>query len=39
LYGLIGDAIGPGHAILVVAGVCLLTLPLAVVLAPSLRER
>jgi MFS transporter, FSR family, fosmidomycin resistance protein len=39
LYGLIGDAIGPGHAILVVAGVCLLTLPLAVALAPSLRGR
>jgi predicted MFS family arabinose efflux permease len=39
LYGLIGDAIGPGHAIFAVAGVCLLTLPLAVALAPSLRDR
>jgi FSR family fosmidomycin resistance protein-like MFS transporter len=39
IYGMIGDAIGPGHAILVVAGVCLLTLPLAVALAPSLRDR
>jgi FSR family fosmidomycin resistance protein-like MFS transporter len=38
MYGLIGDAIGPAHAILVVAGVCLLTLPLAVALAPSLRD-
>jgi len=36
LYGFVGDAIGPGLAILVVAGVCLLTLPLAVALAPSL---
>jgi MFS transporter, FSR family, fosmidomycin resistance protein len=39
MYGLIGDAIGPPHAIIVVAGVCLLTLPLAVALAPSLRDR
>jgi len=39
MYGLAGDALGPAHAILVVAGVCLLTLPLAVALAPSLRER
>jgi MFS family permease len=39
LYGLVGDAIGPGHAILVVAGVCMLTLPLAAALAPSLRNR
>jgi MFS transporter, FSR family, fosmidomycin resistance protein len=39
LYGLIGDAIGPEHAILAVAAVCLLTLPLAVALAPSLRDR
>ena len=38
-YGLIGDAIGPGRAILAVAAVCLLTLPLAVALAPSLRGR
>jgi FSR family fosmidomycin resistance protein-like MFS transporter len=39
LYGLIGDAIGPAHAIFAVAAVCLLTLPLAVALAPSLRDR
>ena len=39
MYGLIGDAIGPEHAILAVAAVCLLTLPLAVALAPSLRYR
>ncbi len=39
MYGLVGDAIGPAHAILAVAGVCLLTLPLAVALAPSLRDR
>jgi FSR family fosmidomycin resistance protein-like MFS transporter len=39
MYGLIGDAIGPGHAIFAVAAVCLLTLPLAVALAPSLRDR
>jgi MFS transporter, FSR family, fosmidomycin resistance protein len=38
VYGLIGDAVGPAHAILAVAGVCLLTLPLAVALAPSLRD-
>lgn len=39
MYGLIGDAVGPAHAILAVAGVCLLTLPLAVALAPALRDR
>jgi MFS family permease len=39
VYGLAGDAIGPAHAIMVVAAVCLLTLPLAVALAPSLRHR
>ncbi len=39
LYGLAGDAIGPAHAIMVVAAVCLLTLPLAIALAPSLRDR
>jgi MFS transporter, FSR family, fosmidomycin resistance protein len=39
LYGLVGDAVGPAHAILVVACVCLLTLPLAVALAPALRDR
>lgn len=37
IYGLVGDAIGSAQAILAVAGVCLLTLPLAVALAPSLR--
>jgi MFS family permease len=39
MYGLIGDAIGPAHAIVVVAGVCLLTGPLAIALAPSLPNR
>ena len=39
IYGLIGDAVGPGRAILAVAGVCLMTLPLAVALAPVLRDR
>jgi FSR family fosmidomycin resistance protein-like MFS transporter len=39
MYGPIGDAIGPVHAIIVVAGVCLLTLPLAAALAPSLPDR
>jgi MFS family permease len=38
MYGVIGDAIGPAHAIIAVAGVCLLTLPLAMALAPSLRD-
>jgi MFS family permease len=37
LYGLAGDAIGPARAMLIVAGVCLLTVPLAVALAPLLR--
>ncbi len=35
LYGLAGDALGPEQAILVVAAVCLLTLPLAWGLRPS----
>ena len=39
LYGLVGDAIGAPHAILVVAAVCLTTVPLAIALAPSLRGR
>jgi MFS family permease len=39
IYGLLGDAIGPAKAMLAVAAVCLLTLPLAVALAPSLRDR
>jgi MFS transporter, FSR family, fosmidomycin resistance protein len=36
LYGLAGDALGPEQAIFVVAAVCLLTLPLAWGLRPSL---
>lgn len=36
-YGLVGDAIGPINAIMVVAVVCLLTIPLAIALRPSLR--
>ncbi|MGA3398819.1 MAG: MFS transporter [Acetobacteraceae bacterium] len=39
LYGFAGDAFGPTRAILVVAAVCLLTLPLAWVLRPSLARR
>ena len=39
LYGLVGDAMGPAHAVLVVAAVCLATVPLAIALAPSLRRR
>jgi fucose permease len=39
VYGLIGDTIGAEHAMIVVAAACLLTLPLAVALAPSLRDR
>ena len=38
LYGLVGDAIGPAHAIMVVAVVCLATLPLAWALSPSLQN-
>jgi MFS family permease len=37
LYGMVGDAIGPAHAIMVVALVCLGTLPLAWALNPSLQ--
>lgn len=37
LYGMVGDAIGPAYAIMVVAAVCLATLPLAWALNPSLR--
>jgi len=37
-YGVVGDAIGPINAIMVVAGVCLLTIPLAIALSPSLRR-
>src|SRR5205085_3513578 len=36
LYGLVGDAFGVPVAVMVVAGVCLLTLPLALVLRPML---
>src|SRR5438270_6054534 len=36
LYGLVGDALGVPTALMVVAGVCLLTLPLALVLRPML---
>ena len=35
-YGLVGDLIGVPAALVVVAGVCLLTLPLALVLRPAL---
>ena len=38
LYGMVGDAIGPAHAIMVVAAVCLATLPLAWALNPSLQN-
>lgn len=36
VYGFAGDAFGPEHAIFIVAAVCLLTLPLAYALRPSL---
>jgi FSR family fosmidomycin resistance protein-like MFS transporter len=36
LYGLIGDAVGVPTALKVVAGICLVTLPLALVLRPML---
>jgi len=36
LYGLVGDALGVPFALMAVAGVCLLTLPLALVLRPML---
>jgi MFS family permease len=36
LYGLVGDAVGVPAALTVVAAVCLLTLPLALVLRPML---
>ena len=38
-YGFAGDAFGPTHAIFIVAVVCLLTLPLAWALRPSLQQR
>jgi FSR family fosmidomycin resistance protein-like MFS transporter len=37
VYGVVGDAMGPINAIMVVAVVCLLTIPLAIALRPSLR--
>jgi FSR family fosmidomycin resistance protein-like MFS transporter len=37
LYGLVGDATSPQTALMVVAGVCLVTLPLALLLRPALR--
>jgi hypothetical protein len=33
---LVGDALGPPTAVMVVAAVCLLTLPLAIALRPAL---
>jgi FSR family fosmidomycin resistance protein-like MFS transporter len=36
LYGLVGDATSPQTALMVVAGVCLVTLPLALLLRPAL---
>ncbi len=36
LYGLVGDVVGVPIALMAVAGLCLLTLPLAVVLRPAL---
>jgi MFS family permease len=36
LYGVVGDAVGVPVALMVVAGICLLTLPLALVLRPML---
>ncbi|HBK06926.1 MAG TPA: MFS transporter [Acetobacteraceae bacterium] len=38
LYGMVGDAMGPINAIIVVAAVCLATVPLAVALNPWLRQ-
>ena len=38
LYGTVGDAMGPINAIMVVALVCLATIPLAIALNPSLRR-
>lgn len=38
LYGVIGDATGPALAMIVVAAICLLTVPLAVALNPFLRR-
>jgi MFS family permease len=38
LYGLVGDAFGVPVAVCVVAGICLVTLPLALLLRPALPE-
>jgi MFS family permease len=38
LYGLVGDALGAPTALIVVAAVCLLTLPLALTLRPALPD-
>ena len=39
IYGVIGDAVGVSTALLVVAAVVLLTLPLSLVLRPALARR
>jgi FSR family fosmidomycin resistance protein-like MFS transporter len=39
IYGLVGDVTGPDLAIMVVAGVCIATLPLAWLLAPLLPQQ
>jgi MFS transporter, FSR family, fosmidomycin resistance protein len=39
LYGVVGDAVGASTALIVVAGVVLLTLPLSLVLKPVLSLR
>ena len=36
IYGLLGDAVNVPTALMVVAGMCLFTLPLALVLRPAL---
>jgi dipeptide/tripeptide permease len=36
IYGLVGDAVGVPVALIVVAAICLATLPLALVLRPAL---
>jgi predicted MFS family arabinose efflux permease len=38
LYGLLGDALGVSSALMVVAGVVLLTLPLTLILRPALAQ-
>jgi MFS family permease len=38
LYGLVGDAVSVPFAVMTVAGSCLMTLPLALVLRPALPE-